>query len=301
MRWLTYIDGVDVYAQYGAYLLGCEGLFGWPELKATEVVVWPDDEGVDINLSQSCVASRKFEISFRVKDVKAVEFLDFIFSTQAKVYDIPSLGINKALRLVGCSEISVIRKLGVVTLTLTNDKPLQEYKYIEPATSIKNEHHKGVLEIDGRDITTYGCVVLAGTTSAMNAYPSVGEVLAVDINGINGERVDSDAPLVKMGRDVTIHLLLRAKDMVEFWRNYNALLYDLIRAGERSVEYIGGISFQAYYQGQKIEDISPPRCGGDGVWVKFCLTLTTLSPFYILSTEDWEVVIDETATYYIRL
>jgi hypothetical protein len=144
-------------------------------------------------------------------------------------------------------------------------------------------------------------VVLAGTTSAMNAYPSIGKVLAVDVSSQNGECVDSDAHLIKMGRDVTVQLLLRAKNITEFWRNYNALFHDLIQAGERTVEYMGGISFQAYYKRQGIQDVSPPRCEGDSVWMKFSLTLTTLSPFYILSMEDWEVVIDETATYYIRL
>ncbi len=301
MKWLTYIDGVDIYAQYGAYLLGYEGLFGWPELKATEVMEWPDEEGVDINLSRPCVASRKLEISFRIESGKSVDFLDFLYSTQIKDYNIPSLGINKTLRLVGCSEISVIRKMGVVTLVLTEDNPLQKYEYTEPITSINIAHHKGVFEIDGRDITAYGCVVLAGTTSAMSAYPSIGKVLAVDVSSQNGECVDSDAPLIKMGRDVTVQLLLRAKNITEFWRNYNALFHDLIQAGERTVEYMGGISFQAYYKRQEIQDVSPPRCEGDSVWMKFSLTLTTLSPFYILSMEDWEVVIDETATYYIRL
>jgi hypothetical protein len=64
---------------------------------------------------------------------------------------------------------------------------------------------------------------------------------------------------------------------------------------------MGGISFRGFYKQQRIDVVSLPRFSGDPVWVTMAVQFTTLSSLYILATEEWEAIVDENATYYIRL
>lgn len=296
-----YIDNTDIYAEFCAYPIGYEGVIGWPKFKPVQTVEWPDEEGVDANLEAPKYDAHQCSITFCVGKGKIHDFMAFVYEYSVRDYYFPALGTNKKLRLIGRSELSFLFSLGLATLTFSDDSPMEGYIYQEPQTTIDNARHLGKLTIDGIDLTSYGCVMLAGTASSVNSQPNVGEVLAIDVSNKKGESVDVSAPLIKRERDVTLHLLMKAGSVAEFWRNYNALLHDLARPGERDIIYMEGISFQAFYGEQNVEYLSLPRYEGDSVWCEFSLTLTTLTPFYVLASEEWDIITDETATYYIRL
>lgn len=295
------IDNTDVFSEFGAYPIGYEGVIGWPQFKPIQIIEWPDEEGVDANLEAPQYDARQCSITFCVGGGRIHDFLAFIYEYSVRTYRFSALDINKRLRLVGRSELSTLASLGVVTLTYSDDSPMEGYIYQEPHTTIDNERHLGELTIDGKDLTSYGCVMLAGTASSVNSQPNVGKVLAIDVSNEAGASIDTSAPLIKREKNVTLRILMRAGSIAEFWRNYNALLHDLASPGEREIIYMDGISFQACYKEQNVEHLSLPRYDGDSVWCEFSLTLTTLTPFYVLASEEWDIITDETATYYIRL
>ena len=89
---------------------------------------------------------------------------------------------------------------------------------------------------------------------------------------------------------------MRAESLTELWRNYDALLHDLIQPEERllSVRELEQ-DFPCYYKSCQVSDFFP-----DGkIWLEFTLTLTFTGSFrlddndFVLATEDGIIVFTE--------
>lgn len=89
---------------------------------------------------------------------------------------------------------------------------------------------------------------------------------------------------------------MRAETLDELWRNYDALLYDLIRPDERLLE-VNDLeqTFPCHYKSASVSEFYP-----DGkIWLQFVLTLTFTHSFridgddFVLATEDNIIVFTE--------
>ena len=81
-------------------------------------------------------------------------------------------------------------------------------------------------------------------------------------------------------KDVKLNCFLRAASLTEFWRSYDAFLYDLIRPEERTL-YVSEIEeeFLFYYKSCQTKNFFPD----DGkIWFEFTLTVTFTEQFRIL-------------------
>ena len=296
-----YIDGIDVLTSYGAYPTELGGFLEWPSLKEVKTYDWPDEDGVDADLTHPVLASRQFMISIAVKNGLISRFVDFICGQSTRIYEIPELNYTKQLRMVGCSDFNTMGDMGFVNITLSDDSPFSGYEYHKPSTNTHSPNSEGVLTIDGIDITSYGCVALQGVADSMKAFERVKEALAINVSNIAGVRYDNDSPVYNAPHSIVIPLLMRAGSINEFWQNYYALIYDLTRPRDREIVYKGGIFHSVFYNSQSIEEISMPRYNGDSIWVKFTITFTTFASSFILSSEDSEAIVDENNEYYIKL
>lgn len=262
-----HIDGVDILATYEAYPIGCEGLVAWPEIKALQTYDWPDEDGVEANLSSPVLARRQFSISFVVRNGCIAEFLEFIYSSHTHTYEVPEMSYNKSLRLMDCTNFEMHGPLGFATLVLSDDCPLNDYVYQAPASTINLAPQYGWLMFDGFDATEYGCVALNGLSQEMKAavYGQVKEALLIDVCNRDGVEYDKDAPVKKSASTISIPLYMRCTDMGEFWRNSNALLYDLTRVGTHTILYRGA-SISGYYGSMSVRDFGRTS---DKVWMEF--------------------------------
>ncbi len=271
-----HIDGVDVLATYGAYPVGCEGLVAWPELKAVQIFDWPDEDGVEANLSSPILASRQFSMPCVVRDGRISEFLDFIYTSHTHTYEVPELSYKRVLRLIDCTNFEIHGPLGFATLVLSDDTPLSDYVYQAPASTINLASQYGWLMFDGVDASEYGCVALDGLLQEMKAavYGQVKEALLIDVCNRDGVEYDIDAPVKKSARTINIPLYMRCADMGEFWRNSNAFLYDLSRVGTHTILY-QGTSICGYYGSMSVKDFGKAP---DKVWLEFDITfnITTI-------------------------
>lgn len=78
---------------------------------------------------------------------------------------------------------------------------------------------------------------------------------------------------------------MRADTLEELWRNYDALLYDLIRPNERKlwVDELGQ-EFLFYYKSCQVTEFYPT----DKIWLQFTLTVTFTA---VLRIGDGDVVL----------
>lgn len=288
-----YIDGVDVLATYGAYPLGYEGLLTWAQFKSIQVTEWPDEDGVDANLSNPKLAANQLTLNVAVRNDKLEEFLEFLYSGHSHTFYFLELDFTKALRIVGCSDMDVARKLGTVSLQLSDDAPLQDYTYLTPHSTIDLTHRAGNFYLNGKDIIDYGCVTLEGVNNSFKAYPQAKDILMIDAINMAGMGVDNEAPMRSVSKQVVVPLLLRAATIEEFWRNYNALYHNITSPGVKEVELVGELPVECFYDSMSVDTFSLPRFPGDTVWMTFNITLSTTIPIYGLWSEIGEAIISE--------
>lgn len=116
--------------------------------------------------------------------------------------------------------------------------------------------------------------------------------------------------------EVALNCCLIAKNLTEFWRNYNAFLHDLIKVVE--IDEGEGVKVQTaerslfvestyeeypcYYKSSKLSLFSPD----DQVWCAFTLTLVFTAfrvgeDEYLLASEAGELIVTEDGEFYIDL
>lgn len=115
------------------------------------------------------------------------------------------------------------------TLQLSDDFPLRGYSYVVPETSITRTSG---YELDGRDLGQYGVTILEGSLAEVLKSPAVKQNLLQNLQRENGAIYDGEYVAFQT-KEVKLKCSLRAHTFDEFWRNYNALLYDLTRPDER--------------------------------------------------------------------
>ena len=178
------------------------------------------------------------------------------------------------LRLVSMPNLTITERIGTVTLKLADDFPLDNYVYNAPScAAAPNADYT----LDGRKFTDYGVRVLQGALEEVVKTPSVKDNLLRNINTQQGAWYDGKAVVYK-AKDIKISCLMRATTLTELWRNYDALLYDLIRPSERvlGVEELGA-EYPFHYKSCQVVEFYPM----DKIWLKFTLTITVTRNFRV--------------------
>jgi hypothetical protein len=291
-----FIDGENAYARYEVIVAegGYGKLVSFPPLKKVASNDWHEDNGVEVDLSNPTLDAAEFSVKFYALDFPLAD--NFIFHlTDGAYHDFlfPEIGRAYRLRLVSQQGVKALGGIGEFTLQLANDFPMEGYRYEKPRADVPAPE-TGYL-IDGVDLSAYGVTVLRGSLAEVVKSPAVKKNLLVSVDGERGAVYDSEAVTLQ-AKDVTLKCLMRAKTLGALWKNYDALLYNLVRPGERSlhVKYDGyEYEYPCYYSSASVEKFMP-----DGyIWLEFSLTLTftafTLIAQELLATEDGAMVTTE--------
>lgn len=287
-----YLDGVDVYDTYGVYVMdsGSDGglcsLITYPQLKPFEQQDWPEEDGIEVDLSAPALDTRELSLSFAFSGMYNgyEEFVAMLSDGAYHVFDFADIGRKYTLRLISQSNCDYAINFGCETLRFADDFPLSGYLYKAPA-GIVTECDDYL--IDGKPVSAYSLFILQGSLSEIKKTPTVKQNMLCDIPTQSGVIYDSDRVLYQ-SKDVKLYCLMRAETIQQLWQNYDALLYDLVRPQERilSVKVIGK-EFPCYYKSCLVTEFF-----ADGkIWLKFVLTLTLtrdlrLNGFVYLIAED---------------
>lgn len=300
-----YIDGKDLYTCYGV----CVALGGWneliamPPLKAVSYNDWQEEDGIEPDLSAPVLNSQEATISFIIKDAYSRFFalLNTLSDGSYHIFDCISIGRTYRLRLVSCGSLTVYREFAQVQMKFADDFPLSDYTYRLPESTLSSDDR---WTLDGRAFSDYGLRILQGSLSEVAKSADVKTNLLRNITTQQGAVYDPETVTYK-SKDVKLYCLMTAPTCKALWRNYDALLYDLVRPDERLL----GVSalekdFPCYYKSCQVSEFFPDE---DRAWLRFTLTLTFTRDFRItdddmvLATEDDIIVFTEDGGFAIEL
>ena len=189
--------------------------------------------------------------------------------------------------------------LGFITIKLADDFPLDGYTYKEPESTVPGSDY---YELDGKPFSVYGVHVLEGTLNEIEKSPNVKTSLLRNINKLNGALYDGEKVTYK-AKDVKINCLMKAASLTELWRNYNALLYDLVRPEQRLLySDETGYEYPCHYKSCSVSEFY----ASDKIWLKFTVTVCFISfrledDEFVLATETRDLVVTEDGEFAIDL
>lgn len=297
------IDGVDIYATYNAFITegGYENLIEFPELKDVEKNDWPEEDGIEVDLSDPKLATKEFNISmaFTGGADKMHDFIKFITTGANHVWNFTQIGRTYTLRYLSSSDITNVGGLRTKTIKLADDKPLDGYSYVAPSSSypVRTEDY----ELDDTELSNYGISILEGTLSELEKVPSTKINLLRTNNKMDGSVYDGDYVRFQE-KEGKLNCLMRADSLSDLWRNWDALLYNLSKPGVRTV-YTPNANkeYPCYYNKCKVNNFS----ASGKIWIDFEISLTFMAMIvegeelvleseheYIIITEDGQFAID---------
>lgn len=234
MKGVLYIDRVDAYTSYGVSLseTSYDDLVCLPNLKQIVFNDWHEKNGIDPDLSAPVIAAKDVTLKFSVSSVSDGydAFLDALSDGAYHAFNFVEIGLTKELRLKSCGDLGSIQDLGSFSLTFSDDEPMKNYSYSAPSSKWEQ---LGDYLLDGIDFANYGIRMLRGTMDSIRQRPDVKENLKRDISTKSGVVYDGEKVTYK-SKTAQLRCLMRAANSQEFWRNRNALVYDLTKPGKRT-------------------------------------------------------------------
>ena len=276
-----YIGVADVleYSYVCTAFGGFDELIAFPPLKTPPANDWHEERGFDPDLSDPVLDTR--EVTLRLSATDQLDYYGAIGMLEVSpVIDVraTSIGRSWSLRFIAPTGGAHASTFG---LKFADDTPMQGYTYQPPNAEKEREWILStsrrddfvITESPKRSFADYGARVLGDVVDEMERRNEVKTGLFRKFSTKPGAFYDKDAMFFEKGGDRQVQLLMRADTLAELWRNYDALLFDLIRPGARRYK-----EAPFYYSSCRVDKFIPdePR-----PWLQFTLTLT----FYEGSSE----------------
>ena len=259
-----------MWTEYKAFVTqdGYKSIVQWPSLKKPDSNDWAEEDGIEADLSNPVLDSRSvnLDMAFLSEDgylgfreaLMQTTWHDFIFMEIRRVV---------RMRLVSESGLKMMQGLCCCTFKFSDDTPLRDYTYQSPVSA--QAESDGYL-IDGKDLKAYGVRVLQGTLPEVVSMPQVKEALTIESKYVAGAQYDGGGTVQLKDKTMTLTLLMRAETLVSLWRNYDALLYDLVRPGEHTLSVeSAGCEHVFYYESCSVEKFHATG----KIWLEFKLKL----------------------------
>ena len=289
-----YIDDQPARSQFGVWITrgGYSGLLAFPALKEPEANDWPEEDGVEVDLSDPKLERKEITLSLLADtNTAATDLVAYLSDPGYHRFRIPSLGREWRLRLAEHPENHVYPLQTAFSLKLVEDAPLRPGSENSqsfgknrgdfeenlgsfggnPGTFSGNSIRlpKSRYLLDDVPFSDYG-VVIDVSHSALLKAPAAKLNLNRTVSTEDGQLYDADH-LVFQKKEVTFNCHFKAVSMAAFWQCYDAFFAALIQPEERQlyVEEIGK-AYPCYYKScSSFEVLTLAR----PVIVKFNLTL----------------------------
>lgn len=273
MTGVTTIDGIDLFDQFGAFVTqgGYNGLVAYPPLKPVKVNNWKEEDGIEADLSEPVLDSKEFAMSFAAFGAENLGIRSLITKLSdgaSHTFAFNEIGKTVSLRMTGQQSMECASNMDAFTLTFCDDKPLDGYVYQAPTGSTipQDEYAMDLVQL-----RQYGIIVLQGTDAEILKSPKVKKNLTQTFSKLPGAIYDPEVVNFE-SKEVTLGLVMIADSLQDFWRNYNAFLYDLTKPGARSL-FAKGITYDFYYKKAIVQKFDPVG----QVWCQFSVTVEFLN------------------------
>ena len=298
-----FVDGKDAYTEWGVFVLeqGYNDLVAMPPLKTFDSNDWQEEDGIEADLSAPVLNTKDVTIQFAFSGLynRFDDFVNHLADGAYHTFNCKSIGRTYSLRMTQMPNLTYTQRLGVFAIKFANDFPLKGYTYQAPSSNIAEVRD---YTLDDSPFTKYGCRICAGTLASVKKAADVKTNLLRNITRKAGAIYDGTKVTFK-SKDVKLVVHARATTLAALWRNMDALLYDLIRSGERTL-YVAALEqeFPCVYKSCSAKAFYP-----EDVWLDFELTLTFTHDFRLnadetlLATEDGTLVFTEDEVYAIDL
>lgn len=288
------IDGLDVLASFGVYVTDYRGVLSWPALKEFPKYDWPDEDGLEVDLSSPALDTRSFSISFCGSATANMgAFFEHITTGANHTWVFEDLELTKVLRVIDHSSYRGAEMMRDFSLVVAED----DYtipSFVDPVLSYRT----GV-EIDEKDFGVFG-VRVGDLREQLQKSPAVKINLLTSRTG-SGAIYDGQEVFFQ-AKDLTIPCSARLPKE-SFLNNWNALLHELTRPNERLL-YVDsmGMEYPCYYKEVEVQKLSV----GEIITCEFDIVVTLTSfriggDEYLLASEDSELIMTEDGEYYINL
>lgn len=298
-----YIDGISIQSRFGVWVTkgGYKDLFTFPALVDPDKNDWPEEDGIDVDLSAPKLQEKEVTISFLASnpDIDVCDFIAFISVPGYHVLRVPSLNREWRLRLSSQTKNKRYQNACDFSLTFIEDIP------VRPAVSLPDPGllvYDSGYELDGVSFADYGVVVDVARDELLKS-PATKKNLSRKVSTADGQIYDADQ-LVFSSKEATFKCHLKAVSLSAFWKCYDAFFSALIQPDERQL-YVDFLyeSYPCYYKkssGFKVLSLRGP------VIVSFNLTLVftvfRISEMeYLLATEDGRFIITEDGEHLIDM
>ena len=311
-----YIDGKDAFIHYGMISIwgSYNDLVAFPTLKSVDNNDWPEEDGKEFDLSSVSLDTKNITLEFGFfSEWKFNNFVAMLSDIGYHDFNFPQLGRSFRLRLSLQNSFEMYNSSERSKFIFADDFPRpDDYVYQEPVNSISMP--KGY-EIDNKDLTDYGVMLLKGSNAEILKTPAVKKNLLQNFKYQDGAVYDGEYVKFQT-KDVTLKCLMRAPDIETFWRNRDALLHDLTKLSakvdDEGYEYSDAErifycdewseSYPCYYKSCQTNTFML----NNGVWWEFTLKLVFTSfrigeTEFLLASEAGEFIITEDGEFYIDL
>ncbi len=245
MTGYCYIDGIDIYAEYGVFIEGdgYNELLSFPALKEPDKNDWPEEHGIEIDLSEPRLQSREVTISFAfIRGWSWRPFYHFIAQPGMRLVNIPGLGRSWLLRVSEMPRLENYSGADLFSVKFVEDNPAIPSGYPVPNADIGLAC---AVSLDGKTLDKYGIIIASGLDD-FERSPKMKRSLTRSFTLQNGQLYD-DGHVRYAEKEVTLGCCLNAARMADFWNLHDALFGDLLKPGSRKIAYKGK-EYDAFYR-----------------------------------------------------
>lgn len=294
MKNTLFIDGRDAFLEYGVFVEkgGYKQVVQFPAFKKIDTTDWPDEDGIEADLTDPQLDTRSLQIQFCITNVRYAEDLfDELSIGTYHTFEFREIKKTLKLRMTQNGSFSSFVKLGKMTLTFSDDFPQvpNGTRYALDKSDIRQIG----FEVDGIDFSQFGAYVLNGTSDSIRKAANTKDNLKISTKDTSGILYDASAVNFK-SKDVTLKLLIDAPNIDEFWNRYNGLFEVVLQPETRNFYYAAlGNEYDCYYKSMSVSKFELLRSGK--VWCEFSIVLTFVNyrpvgQYMLLSHEDFALV-----------
>ena len=280
---------------------GWNELVAMPPLKPVPYNEWQEEDGIEADLSAPRLNTREISLKIAVTELYNgyILFSELLSDGAYHEFECVEIGRKYRLRLVSMPSLSNIRDYGWVSIKFADDFPLKDYEYVDPQSSLPTNDDYCM---DGKPLSDYGAIVLKGIVAEILKQPTVKTNLLRN-TALNAGAIYDPKVVTYKSKDVKVKMLMRAETLPQLWRNYDALLYDMIQPDERTLDIIDlAESYPCYYKSCQVDNFFPTG----KIWLEFTLTFAFIRDFRIgdeplLASEDAIWIVTEEENDFITL
>lgn len=261
------INNIDIQTLHAKLVEGSlASLLSYPALKSLNKNDWAEESSSEYDLSAPQLSAKEITLQLLLPESLYPNLVTLLSVRAYANYTFDFINLTYRLRLIGLSKTQVSGGYVTADIRLSDDLPLQGYTYQAPTLTTHNVE----AYIDSKNLTQYGITLLEGTQQELITAGNAKTPYTAQNSTMSG-LIAADVPIYFQERTATLKCFMYLP-ITNFTKGYFALLYDLVRPGERTLNYQGK-SYKCIYKDGKITElyIDDPL-----IWVKFDLQLTII-------------------------